>query len=234
MKKIGLLIFVIALVVGVGLAKFTSFGNNVIKSPISFLFSAKVKGSGHTITQSRNIGEFKGISVSGILRVKFKQGPETEVKVKADDNIAPLIKTKVSDGVLKIWSEKRYKTRSRVTVFVSSPEIESFDTSGVARIEATNLNAEKLAINSSGASRINAEGKVKNLFVDMSGASRLKARSLVTNKAKVDASGASSIVVNVSDFLDADISGASRVKYTGSVVNLRKSVSGASSISKVD
>lgn len=234
MKKFGFLIFGAALVVGVILANFTSFGSSAIKSPLSFLFGSKIKGSGNIISETRNTGDFSGVHVSGILNVEIKKAEKVSVVVEADDNIAPTIKTVVEAGVLKIWSEKPFRSHGRVTVHVSAPDIESINSSGVAKVKFAGVNNETLKLDTSGASKIELEGTVDLLDVDMSGASKVKASKLVATKAEVDGSGASSLAVNVVAALRADVSGASSVRYTGDPLELKKSVSGAGKVRKID
>jgi hypothetical protein len=58
----------------------------------------------------------------------------------------------------------------------------------------------------------------------------LDAEGLKAENANVDGSGASNASVNVIGDLKADLSGASKVTYTGNPRNLEKSTSGASSV----
>ncbi|MDH3492090.1 MAG: DUF2807 domain-containing protein [Acidobacteriota bacterium] len=234
MKKLGFLIFGATLVVGVILANFTSFGSSAIKSPLSYLFGSKIHGSGNIISETRNTGEFSGVQVGGILNVEIKRAEKLSVVVEADDNIAPNIKTVVKAGVLKIWSEKSFKSHGRVTVRVTAPNIESIDTSGVANVIFTGVSNESLEIEASGASKVELEGTVDSLDVDMSGASKVKASKLVAARVEVDGSGASALAIKVTSALRADLSGASSVRYTGDPLELQKSVSGAGKVRKID
>ena len=234
MKKIGFIIFLLALVVGVIIAKFTSFGSQSIPKPFSFTLGSKVVGSGNSIEESRNTGEFSGIKVAGIFRVKYEQSSETSVVVKGDDNILPHIKTEVRDGVLKIYSDKRFKTRKGVIVSVSSPNLEKLYVSGVARVTASKLDTANLAVKSSGASKLELNGKVEKLNVRMSGATRIKGSSLKVNTAEIRGSGAASARVDVSGSLKAKVSGASSVRYVGKPSVIEKSVSGAGSVKQAD
>jgi hypothetical protein len=234
MKKIGLLLFAITLVAGVVIARFTSLGNSAIKSPVSFLFGSKIKGSGNLTTSSRNVSNFKGVEVGGIINVEIKRSEKLSVVIEADDNILPLIKTEVSNGVLEISTRKRFKTPNNITVKISAPDINSVDTSGVANVVYEGVETDSLSLESSGASKISVSGNVGSLTVDMSGASRVKAVALKANKANIDGSGASSARVDVTSSLVSDLSGASSLTYSGSPAELKKSISGGASIRKAD
>lgn len=234
MKKLGFLIFAAALAVGLALASFTSFGSSVIRSPLSFVFGSKIVGSGNMITENRNIEDFKGVKVSGILSVEVTQSEKTSVVVEADDNIAQTIRTEVRNGVLSVWSDKKFKSENKVTVRVSSPSIESLETSGIAQINFESANVESLDLDSSGASNISVSGTAKSARLNMSGASNIQALKLNTESVRVNGSGASSAEISVSESINAHLSGASDLSYKGNPSEIEKHVSGGADLTKID
>ena len=73
MKKIGLLVFVFALVTGVIVTNIFSFGR-VTGNMFNFNFDWKgVRGSGNVVTESRDVSGFHGIGVGGISRSRSSQ-----------------------------------------------------------------------------------------------------------------------------------------------------------------
>lgn len=232
MKKVGLIIFFVALAAGLVLSKVFSFGSYSFNLP-SISFGSKVRGSGNVVAQTRNVSEFRAVEVGGVFRVEITAKKDFAVEVRADDNILPLITTRVSGKTLEIRSRKRFSTRSRVTVIISAPEIKSLDVSGVSRTTLKNVDSESMTLEASGASKIKVAGKTGRLNIDMSGASRIDARSLSAGNVSVDGSGASRAAVSVSEVLAADLSGASRVAYSGSPKNIKKRTSGASSLGQL-
>ncbi len=232
MKKIGLIIFISALVVGVILANVFSFGGFSIKSPISISFG-KVKGSGNYVTETREVREFSKVKVGGVFKVEIIAQKDFDVKIEADDNIIPLIKTRVRGNTLKIERRKRFSSKNPVIIKISAPNIEELDISGVANTKIENLNNESLKVESSGASSVKVAGNTQNLKVDMSGASRVNTVDLNSTNAKVEGSGASNIKLNVAEKLDVNLSGASNAKYKGSPNTINKRTSGASNIKEI-
>ena len=234
MKKLGIIIFASALVIGVVLASVFSFGRFAVKSPVELVFGKKIKGSGNLETEKRDVSGFKSIDVGGVFKVEVVAQQDFDVEVEADDNLLPLIKTEVSGGTLKIEKEKRFSTKNHITIRISAPEIESISHSGASQVSLSNVENEKLMIDSSGASNITVSGTTKRLVLDISGASGVDAFGLSAEKVTVDGSGASNARVKVSEQLSVDLSGASRVKYKGSPSKISKDTSGASGISQVD
>ena len=87
----------------------------------------------------------------------------------------------------------------------------------------------------SGASNGILSGTADNLNIEVTGASTFRAMDLITNTCSAEASGASSIRVNVQkEFILADASGASTIHYKGSPLIRNFDSSGASSIKKDD
>lgn len=232
MKKFGIIIFIFALVVGLVVTNFFSFGGSFFKSPISLSFG-KIKGSGNVVSESRNVSDFKKVKVSGIFRVEIVAQKNFSVKVEADDNLLEFIKTELNGDTLSIKSKKSISGTKSILVKVSAPDIEKLDVSGVSRTNLSNVNNETLEIDTSGASRVSVSGHTKNLVADLSGASRIKAAELKAMSVSVDSSGASRASVFAAEKLVADLSGASSVSYGGNPAELIKETSGVSRLKQI-
>ncbi len=229
MKKVGIIIFIIALFVGLIFAKVFAFGSTSARF-FNFSFSFKEKGSGNVISEKREVTDFKQIDVGGNFQVEITAQKEFSVEVQADDNLLPLITTEVRGGVLRIETEKRISTRNPIIVRISAPDIEDLDVSGASKVNLTNLANESLQIHTSGASKVKVEGTTANLEIKVSGASKVEAENLKAENVSVDASGASNVSVSVSNDLKVDASGASNISYSGTPTNLEKKTSGASNV----
>jgi hypothetical protein len=231
MKKFGIIIFAIALIAGVVLANVFSFGRLGSRLfNVSFNFGS-VSGSGNVVKETRNVSPFKSIDVGGIFKVEVTAQKDFGVEIETDDNLLQYIKTEVDGGVLRIESEKRFSSHAPILVRVSAPDIENIEASGASSVSLDNLKNSKLGIDTSGASKIFVNGETAKLTVDVSGASKIDAENLKAENANIDASGASSVTVNVSNELNADASGASRIVYSGNLKNVIRKTSGASSVS---
>jgi len=101
--------------------------------------------------------------------------------------------------------------------------------SGASNFKAT-VQAGALSVKGSGACDIEVSGSGDDLIVDVSGASSVKMYDYLVKGASVEASGASSIKLNVSDMLKAHATGASSVDYKGAASHKEFKSSGASSV----
>src|SRR5688500_4759608 len=124
MKKFGILIFAAAIILGVAISSFFSFGKADHRI-FSFSFNERVRGSGNIVTEARDTGDFKGIDVSSVFQVEIVAGEDFTVEVEADDNLLPLIKTEVRSGVLHIETVERIKSRNGLKVRISAPAVDA-------------------------------------------------------------------------------------------------------------
>jgi len=224
MKKLGLLIFIFALAIGLAFSANCSFG--------SFSSFSGIQGSGTPKSETRNVSGFKKIEAGGAINLEVSVQKDFSVEVQADDNLLANIKTEVSGDTLKIYSEDRISPKTRINVKISMPEIEDLEVSGASSGNVTNVKADSLELKASGASKIKISGTAKDLEANASGASTIDAESLQVENAEVDASGASKAIISASNELNVEASGASKISYIGEPKNIKQNSSGASSITK--
>ena len=119
---------------------------------------------------------------------------------------------------------------SRVTGDITAGDV-VIDVSGASRVTG-DITAGNVEFDIGGASTIQLEGYANDMVADVSGASSLKLDDFTINNADVNFSGASSGTINLNGRLDADLSGASKLWYTGEPTMGTIDTSGASSISQ--
>ena len=231
MKKIGILIFASALVIGLVVSNIFSFGraaHHLFNFSVDF---GREKGSGKIVTEKRSLSGFKGVDVGSVFQVEITAGKEFAVEVETDDNLLPLIKTEVNDGILEIELERHVSPTGKILVRISAPDVSELDVSGAANVTLNGVKNSNLAVEASGASKLKITGETTKLTIESSGASKIDADGLKTENASVDGSGASHIDLNVSGELNADLSGASQVIYSGTPTAVHKKTTGAGNVS---
>src|SRR6058998_1729791 len=78
-----------------------------------------VSGSGAKKVEKRSVPAFTTVNISGAYEVEITAQNEQSVEIEGDDNLLPLIKTEVKDGVLEISNEKGFSTRNKLHVRIS-------------------------------------------------------------------------------------------------------------------
>ncbi|MDQ3179093.1 MAG: DUF2807 domain-containing protein [Acidobacteriota bacterium] len=221
MKKFGLAVFVLAMSIGLFSAMNCSIGK----------FNG-VQGSGKAKSEKREVSGFKEVEAGGAITLEIVAQKDFSVEVNADDNLLALIKTEVSGNTLKIYSEGRISSKTKMLVKISMPELNSLDVSGASGATVANVKTDLLKLQASGASKIKIDGEAASLESDASGASGIDAEGLKVVNADVQASGASNTTVSAITELKADSSGASTIYYTGEPKSVSPKTSGASSVKK--
>lgn len=232
MKKIGFIVFILALIGGSVVAGIFNWGKTSGKF---FNFELKiggVRGNGNIQSETRDIRGFKSVDVSGVFQVEIVAQKDFGVQVEADENLLQYITTEVDGGVLVITTSKGIKSSNGLKVRISTPDVENLEVSGAAKVSVADLKNSFVRINASGASKVALAGETDKLTVDVSGASNIDAENLKTRAATVDASGASKVAVSATESVRGDASGASRITYTGGATDVVKKTTGVSSISE--
>lgn len=103
------------------------------------------------------------------------------------------------------------------------------DLSGASSFKGT-VQANALSVKGTGACNFEIAGSGDDLIVDISGASSVKMYDYQVKGASVNASGASSVKLNVSNILKPHATGASSVEYKGNATIKEMQSSGASSV----
>jgi len=187
------------------------------------------KGDGTVKTVNRPISDFSALEVSGAYQIRWSSG-KPALTISTDQNLLPLITTSVSGNTLRIDSKENLRPTKGITIDVSSAALMDVQFNGAVTLTASNLAGHNLKLESNGASSISVAGSVTNLEATLSGASKLDAKSLQTQTAKVSLNGACYADVTATEALNASISGAGALTYSGNPKSVEKSIAGVGRI----
>ena len=211
-----------------------------------------VVGSNNIITQEKQLSAYDKIEVLGSYDVIFTDGEVGKIKIKAPDNILPLIQTEVSDGLLKIGAEKnRYKVKEPIIIYVPvDSRLKQVDIKGSADIyseknlETKVLNVgiygsgdarlavdvSSLALEVVGAGDIRVSGRAKDLSIDISGSGDVDTSKLTAEKAAISISGAGDVSAYVTEDVDVSIAGAGDVSVKGNPKKVKQKINGSGEV----
>ena len=196
-----------------------------------------VVGSGRSVTETRAVSDFNAVEFAFIGDLVITQGDEESLTITGDDNIVALIRTTVSDGVLRIDAGAANVGRPIVPLryALTVKNLDSLSLSGLGNIEMPSLEGRDLAMSLSGAGSLtidnlavtdlavslsglgsaNLSGEVNQQAVTVSGAGSYYAANLRSQAAAVQISGVGNAEVWAVETLSATISGAGNIEYTG-------------------
>jgi hypothetical protein len=199
-----------------------------------------ISGSGHVKTESRTVSDFDRVALGGDGTLVITQGSTEALKITADDNILPKLRSDVEGGTLQLGPQNNTSVRPTTTIrydltlkhlhgvtLAGSADMRSdalstdslelhVAGSGSARIMKLTTDAVTVAIAGSGS--VNLTGTAGSQTVDISGSGTYQAGNLASQQTSVNVSGSGDCRLNVASSLSVRILGSGHVSYSGSPV----------------
>lgn len=215
-------------------------------------FAGNISGDGNVKIETRNIGEFNSIEASNGLHVFITFGQPATLEVEADENLHDVIKTEVTSGTLRIFSEKNIRNEKAKNIRISVPTLEDIEVSSAAdvqgenKLEADRLNisvssagnlrleivAKELDVDASSSGNLELKGEAQELEADVSSAGTIDTDRLLVKFCRVSASSAGNASVWVSDEIIAEASSAGNIRYKGDPSKKKIDTSSAGSVTQ--
>jgi hypothetical protein len=200
----------------------------------------------------RDVHDFQEVALEGVGTLMIEQGETESLTIEAEPKVLKRIETEVRNGKLTIRPDRSFSTRESITYHLTVKQLTGIELAGAGRVESAQLSSDQLRIDGKGAGGVVIDnltantldltaagnvqtelaGTIDSQTVTVSDAAKYAAADLESRLASVTASGASQVSVNVSESLDAHVSGAARVEYTGDPA-VTEDVSAAGSLSNV-
>ena len=182
-----------------------------------------IDGSGRIVQQSRNVGEFRAVHTMGSENVDVRFGATTSVVIAADDNILPLLSSRVIDGTLKIESRGSYRTRNPIRVWITTPRLDEFTTMGSGNVVIHDVSSPHLKLTLQGSGDIEANGRTGELDLALMGSGRAQLGDLAATDVSAGVFGSGTAVVRARGKLDAQMFGSGTLRYIGNPKSMRSS-----------
>ena len=185
----------------------------------------------------RQLDSFDGIGISISADVYYTQGNTHEIRIEGNDKDVNDLITKVEDGFLKVKYNDWKIRRSKLTIYITSKELEAVKISGSSHfsvdkpiasdemelamsgsggIAFAELVSEEVDVKISGSGDISLDdGSSDELDVRISGSGKLLAENFEVSEVSVSISGSGGVKITCKDELDVRISGSGKVNYHG-------------------
>ncbi len=212
------------------------FGIFMLNSCMASCMQPVVRGNGKLVTETRDPGDFSGVSLSVSAELFISKGEECSVVIEAEENLMPYLETDVRNGRLTVRSNANITTREDIRIYVTTSDIEVLRTTGsgninvLDRFSADRLNLEVLGsgnisveisareITSSirGSGDIKLAGRCREHNISIMGSGDMRSDELESGVCKVSVMGSGNAYVWVNSLLDINIMGSGNVYYKGS------------------
>ena len=200
---------------------------------------ARIVGSGNLASETRAVSGFHAVELAASGTLDITQGDKEGLVVEAEDNILPLIETKVkSDGTLLITFKNNEDVRTTKPVSFKlsvktldgmvlagsgnihvagtlSAANESIRLPGSGTITLERLETGALTVSLEGSGSIKVAGTAASQGVQLDGSGRYEAESLKTDAANISVDGSGNCKVWTEKKLEVSIAGSGAVEYYG-------------------
>ena len=211
---------------------------------------AGVRGSGDVVTESRGVNGFDEIVIKGSGRATIEVTGEESLTIEAEENLLPLLTSEVEDGVLELAATEAISPTHDIIYTITVSSLEGVTVQGSGTVTASDIEAEafELIVSGSGEASLNGltsdqlwirisgsgdgevSGSTNHLVLDVRGSGDYLGEEMVATTADVDVSGSGNATVNVTDHLEAVVSGSGSIIYHGEPASVDSSISGSGEV----
>ena len=217
----------------------------------------RIVGSGKLQTETRNVSGFQAIALRSSMKLVLRQGAREGIELRADDNLLPLIETRVVDhgGVptLELGMKKgtNFSTDSRIVATIDLVTLRALSISGSGEVVGDALKTPALAIAISGSGNVKLKqlatddlsakvsgsgdlefaGRAAKLGVSIAGSGDVNTRALEADDVSVSVAGSGDANVTARKTLNISIAGNGNVTYAGDAA-VKTSIAGHGNVRK--
>lgn len=182
----------------------------------------------------------------------IKKSENFFVQVVAEKSIIEKFSAKVSNSVVQIGAAKNFKTSHPIRITVGLPKLRSIDLAGSANVVAsapmhfdsssivlssagdiklTDVSVRHMVVRMSGSGSILAAGNAEHVKINITGSGDIDFLSLKSKKLDFDVDGSGDLKLNVSELMNANVSGVATVVLRGRAT-VKENVSGVLSFDR--
>jgi hypothetical protein len=187
------------------------------------------------VTEERSVAGIAELELSGIGTLRLIQGDTESLFITAEEAVLPQLTSEVTNGRLVIAPLGSFSTSEPVTYELTVTDLsvialhgnvelagDAFQTAGLtvgvfgsSTMAIEELTASELAVVMDGSSALELAGQADLQQIEMGGSAAYQAEELQSVQTSITAGGTSAATLQVSETLQAAISGSAAVSYGG-------------------
>jgi hypothetical protein len=178
--------------------------------------------NGPPVSQTRNVGTFTRLEVSGdvSLNIALFNRPDPGVKITAGSKSIDRVRTQVVGDVLRVSTKSRGLTigpdpLGSVAISLGVPALSGLRVDGPADVTLSGLSAKAFELRISGSGDVQARGRVDDLEMEVDGSANSMLQDLSTQNANVRIDGSGDTELRVARSLQLIVEGSGNVTYHG-------------------
>lgn len=203
----------------------------VMLSGVTLVGCTSTRGSGNVRTETRQVQGFSQVLVDGVGELIVDQTGTESLAIEAEDNILPLLESKVANGQLRLGMKSGTDVQPTKPIHyrLTTKELSALRLTGSVTATGQHLMSQRLETTVSGSGKATLAGQASDQRVSISGSGIYAADQLPGRTASVSVSGSGQAAVNVADALEVSVTGSGAVKYHGSP-RIKQSITGSGSV----
>ena len=227
--------------------------------PLPTRAESRVQGSGHVVTVQRSLPLLASglapdaVAIAGDLRVELVQGTSPGITLVGDDNLLPLVETRLRGRSLHLGPRDDHDLAARqpIRVRLVLPALTTLAVGGSGQVEArgwrtprlqvalggsggvalTDLDAARLDVNIGGSGHVQATGKGSQLDLTIGGSGSGRFDDYAVDSGRVTVAGSGSAAVRAERSLSVTIAGSGNVVQAGAA-EPRSSIVGSGRVTR--
>jgi hypothetical protein len=130
---------------------------------------AALAAPAHADTRTMNVGKFSAVSVSSMMDVELRQGPQAVTVEQAENDFSDL-KLEVRNGTLIVSrADGKVERDSPIyRVVVTAPSLNSISAASASDVEGRGLSFQKLSVSVASAASVSLEGVCREIALSVS------------------------------------------------------------------
>ena len=173
-----------------------------------------------SVTTNQNIFDYLDISKDGdTLKIRLKNGSYTVASLKARVTMPELVSLEVNGA-----------SHATMSGFTTSQAMK-FTASGASTLTG-DIACKQVKLEAGAASHFELSGSADTADIELTAASNANLEKMIVGDARIKLGGAASMTIDVRGKLDANVSGASNLRWLGTPTLGDVKITGASSFSK--
>lgn len=210
-----------------------------------------ITGSGVLRTTPIDVPEFTKVKLGVPADVEIQCGQEQSVRITTDDNLQPLIRSRVTNGVLSIETDENLQPSADTVIQITVPNLESIAISGSGDVTVRGMSGEsadisvsgsgsitgdvttqKLDISIAGAGDVKLQGAAPQTSIHVSGSGDVSLLDLSAEDVSVSIAGSGDVEIQAAKSLDVSIAGSGSIRYQGDP-RVEKSILGSGDVTRL-
>jgi hypothetical protein len=174
---------------------------------------------------------FTGIRVTGIAKVVIKQDTAQSLRIEVDDNIVDRVTVAANNGLLVIGLQQGSYSNVTINVFASMKTVDRLECVGTADfVTSAPIQTDAITCRITGAGTMTLSGTAMNQTIEVTGTGDVHNFGLISHRCSATITGLGSLEVNVTQQLDAIVSGSGSIVFAGNPGVVNKTITGLGSV----